>query len=74
MVSGQRLKILARFSSLPLSFALALSIAIKPAATKPAEPTSNAREQIQSFIILQQEYEPPVTGTPTNDGGSGSRT
>lgn len=23
---------------------------------------------------LSAEYEPPVTGTPTNDGGSGTRT
>lgn len=74
MVSGHQLKILARFSSLPLSVALALSIAIKPAASQVAELINTARQQIESFIILQEEYEPPVTGTPTNDGGSGSRT
>lgn len=74
MVSSHQLKVLARFSSLPLSVALALSIGIKPATTQPAELRNSARQQIESYIILQEEYEPPVTGTPTNDGGSGSRT
>lgn len=74
MVSSHQLKILARFSSLPLSVALAFSIAMKPPVAQSAELTNIARQQIESYIILQEAYEPPVTGTPTNDGGSGSRT
>lgn len=74
MVSGQQLKRIAGLSSLPLSFAIACSIAMKPAAANPTEPTSSSRQRIESPLILQDEYKPPVTGTPTNDGGSGSRT
>ncbi len=74
MVSGQQLKIVAGLSSLPLSIALAFTIVIKPAAANPTEPTNSSRQRIESPLILQDEYKPPVTGTPTNDGGSGSRT
>ena len=74
MVSGQQLKRIAGLSSLPLSFAIACFIAMKPATANPTEPTSSSRQQVESPLILQDEYKPPVTGTPTNDGGSGSRT
>ena len=38
---------------------------MKPAAANTTEAANSSRQQVESPLILQDEYKPPVTGTPT---------